>query len=121
MARDAAIAEEVMKGTVRWPSARQDFWATALPVLNSEIRSQAYASLADHARHFRLVDRNGAPHPVLDDLYDSLDAAWEEAKRWWQGQGHLSDRAIDIGVEVSTRSGNWRTLRHPGSQPSISV
>jgi hypothetical protein len=26
-----------------------------------------------HQRHYRLVDRQGQPHPVLDDLYDSLD------------------------------------------------
>lgn len=94
---------------------------TALSALNTEIRSQAHASLADHARQFRLVDRNGDPHPVLDDLYDTLDAAWEDAKHWSQSQGQLSDSEIDIGVEVSTRSGNWRTLRHPGSQPSKSV
>ena len=23
-----------------------------------------------HQRHYRLVDRQGQPHPVLDDLYD---------------------------------------------------
>ena len=48
-------------------------------------------------RQFRLVDHQGAPHPVLDDLYESLDAAWGEA------------------MEVSTASGNWRTVRYPGS------
>ena len=34
-----------------------------------------------HVRIYRLVDRQGAPHPVLDDLYESLDAAWSEAIR----------------------------------------
>ena len=33
-------------------------------------------------RQFRLVDNQGAPHPVLDDLYESLDAAWGEALDW---------------------------------------
>lgn len=66
---------------------------------------------------YRLIDHRGAPHPVLDDLYDSPDAAWSDALRWW---GHhvssLSGRIepMAIGVEVSTASGNWRTLRHPG-------
>jgi hypothetical protein len=50
---------------------------------------------------------------VLDDLYDSLEAAWSEAISWWQecceGEG-----PVGIGVEVRTGSGDWRTLRHPG-------
>ena len=66
-------------------------------------------------RHYRLVDRHGAPHPVLDDLYESLDAAWEEAISWWHGQTEPSQGPMEIGVEVSTTSGSWRTLRHPGS------
>ena len=40
--------------------------------------------LTNHVRYYRLVDRQGAPHPVLDDLYESLDAAWTEAMGWWQ-------------------------------------
>jgi hypothetical protein len=63
------------------------------------------------SRHYRLVDEQGAPHPVLDDLYDSLEAAWGEALSWWQDRGH---GPVGIGVEVSTASGEWRTLRHPG-------
>lgn len=55
------------------------------------------------------------PHPVLDDLYDSPDAAWGEAVQWWTEQGLGSLEAIGIGVEVSTASGDWRTLRHPGA------
>jgi hypothetical protein len=66
-------------------------------------------------RQFRLVDSQGAPHPVLDDLYDSLDAAWGEAMDWWQNQWGASTGPVEIGVEVSTASGNWRTLRYPGS------
>ena len=64
-------------------------------------------------RQYRLVDREGAPHPVLDDLYESLDAAWGEAVAWWQRFDGASG-PIEIGVEVSTVSGDWRTLRHPG-------
>jgi hypothetical protein len=82
---------------------------------------RARDSLSGSPRHFRLVDRHGAPHPVLDDLYDSLDAAWDEASRWWQAQSAGAEHPIEIGVEVSTGCGSWRTLRHPGSQPARSV
>jgi hypothetical protein len=66
------------------------------------------------SRTYRLVDEQGAPHPVLDDLYDSLDAAWGEALSWWQEHG-FGQGPVGIGVEVSTERGEWRTLRHPGS------
>lgn len=69
----------------------------------------------NHLRQYRLVDREGAPHPVLDDLYESLDAAWSEAVTWWHDQFGSSAGPMEIGVEVSTVSGSWRTLRHPGS------
>lgn len=65
-------------------------------------------------RHYRLVDQQGCPHPVLDDLYDSLDAAWEEARLWWQEEGGGDHEPMGIGIEVSTGCGSWRTLRHPG-------
>ena len=72
-------------------------------------------------RQYRLVDGDGKPHPVLDDLYDSLELAWGEAQRWWaeqqQEDAHRSSKTdpVAIGVEVSTSCGSWRTLRHPGS------
>lgn len=66
-------------------------------------------------RAYRLVDQHGSPHPVLDDLYDSPDVAWGDAVQWWSEQGLGSLDAIGIGVEVSTASGDWRTLRHPGA------
>lgn len=79
------------------------------------LRSQPARSLASsHVRYYRLVDRQGAPHPVLDDLYESLDAAWSEAMGWWQDHCGGSQEPVDIGVEVSTASGDWRTLRFPG-------
>lgn len=65
-------------------------------------------------RHYRLVDGQGSPHPVLDDHYDSLDAAWAEAKGWWQDQFGAGQEPMEIGVEVSTARGEWRTLRFPG-------
>lgn len=65
-------------------------------------------------RLYRLVDQYGDPHPVLDDLYDSLEAAWSEAISWWRDHIGPEQSSIGIGVEVSTASGDWRTLRHPG-------
>jgi hypothetical protein len=65
-------------------------------------------------RRYRLVDGQGEHHPVLDDLYETLDAAWEEAMRWWSDQAGSNQEAVGIGVEVSTPCGGWRTLRHPG-------
>ena len=67
-----------------------------------------------HVRIYRLVDRQGAPHPVLDDLYESLEAAWREAIGWWNDHSGGSSGPVEIGVEVSTASGDWRTLRFPG-------
>ena len=66
-------------------------------------------------RVYRLVDQQGLPHPVLDDLYDSLDTAWAEAQAWWSHEWGVTSGPVGIGVEVSTSSGSWRTLRHPGS------
>lgn len=68
-----------------------------------------------HSRAYRLVDARGEPHPVLDDLYDSLDAAWSEAVGWWETQQHSTREPIGIGVEVSTTNGDWRTIRYPCS------
>jgi len=70
------------------------------------------ASVA-HQRVYRLVDHRGDPHPVLDDLYDTLDAAWSEALSWWHVERGPAAPPVGIGVEVSTGSGVWRTLRHP--------
>ena len=68
---------------------------------------------AANQRVYRLVDHQGDPHPVLDDLYDTLDSAWSEALSWWHGERGPAAPPGGIGVEVSTGSGVWRTLRHP--------
>jgi len=70
-------------------------------------------ALGANQRVYRLVDHRGDPHPVLDDLYDTLDAAWSEALSWWHGERGPAAPPVGIGVEVSTGSGVWRTLRHP--------
>lgn len=74
----------------------------------------AMSRAAGTTRHYRLIDRQGAPHPVLDDLYESLDAAWAEAITWWHEHMGPAREPVEIGVEVSTACGGWRTLRHPG-------
>ncbi len=52
---------------------------------------------------------------MLDEAYDSMEAAWEAACGWWQEQrGGLAGGPVGIGLEVSTGCGDWRTLRHPG-------
>ena len=68
-----------------------------------------------NSRAYRLVDAHGKPHPILDDLYDSLDAAWSEAVGWWETQQPSRREPIGIGVEVSTSNGDWRTIRYPCS------
>lgn len=70
-------------------------------------------ALGANQRVYRLVDHRGDPHPVLDDLYDTLDGAWSEALTWWHGERGPAAHPVGIGVEVSTGSGVWRTLRHP--------
>jgi hypothetical protein len=80
----------------------------------TDMPSVVQSRSTQHVRCYRLVDRQGAPHPVLDDLYESLDAAWSEAMGWWQEHCGSAQEPVDIGVEVSTASGDWRTLRFPG-------
>ncbi len=66
-------------------------------------------------RRYRLVDQQGQPHDELDEHFDSIEDAWSFATCWWQQQqpaGAL-DVQVGLGLEVSTESGNWRTIRHP--------
>ena len=72
-------------------------------------------------RLYRLTSLNGEPHPVLDDVYDSFDSAWSDASSWWFNHGHTEQEPIPIGVEVSTRSGSWRTLQYPCQQEGRAI
>ena len=65
------------------------------------------------ARRYRLVDQKGEHHPVLDDFYESIDSAWTAALRWWNSDIDAHNEFIGIGIEVSTSSGSWRTIRYP--------
>ena len=73
--------------------------------------SRSGASLAP--RRYRLIELDGSPHPVLDDLYDSLETAWDEARLWWQEQVDGPQEPVGIAIEVSTSCGSWRRLRNP--------
>jgi hypothetical protein len=75
-------------------------------------------------RLYRLTDARGLPHPVLDELFEGRDQALEAALEWFQQQGLLDGHAdareqerqlaLHVGLEMSTPSGDWRTLRHAG-------
>jgi hypothetical protein len=64
-------------------------------------------------RLYRLTDLSGNTHPVLDDLYESFDAAWLDALAWSERMGDNPNEPVAIGVEVSSPNGNWRTLQYP--------
>ncbi|AFY28198.1 hypothetical protein Cyagr_1017 [Cyanobium gracile PCC 6307] len=93
---------------------RQDV-AISLPQSSHARNSSQTRVRAQSCRTYRLVDLQGEPHPILDDLYESLDAAWSEALNWWQEEFGPVQGPVGIGVEVSTLSGEWRTLRYPGT------
>ena len=71
-------------------------------------------SSSHQPRRYRLVDHHGQPHLELDEYFDSIEEAWAFATDWWQQQppGEATSQ-IGLGLEVSTESGSWRTLRHP--------
>ena len=71
---------------------------------------------------YRLTGLDGAPHPVLDAPYESIEAAVVAAKVWCNGQGlscTLKDRGI--GVEVLAGNGTWRTVCYPSKCLQISL
>ncbi len=62
---------------------------------------------------YRVVGMDGLPHPVLDTLYDSVDAAILAAKQWSSSRDFSSlssDRSL--GIEVMTSNGCWRTISY---------
>lgn len=97
----------------------------------SSLKHPALPAFGPSQRVYRLTDGHGQPHPVLDELFDCLDAAHEAALEWIDQQRLLpagapaGERQVALcqhfGLEVSTPSGDWRTLRHaglPGSAPT---
>jgi hypothetical protein len=63
-------------------------------------------------RAYRLIDSLLQPHPHLDVLYESIEEAIRDAIAWVEG---LGPDAVNpsIGLDVSTNSGDWRTIRQP--------
>jgi hypothetical protein len=90
----------------------------------SPVQHHAFPPISTRARVYRLTDGKGFPHAVLDECFESLDSALEAALEWIELQrlvepdAGLSERqaalCLHFGVEVSTPSGDWRTLRHAG-------
>ena len=64
------------------------------------------------SRAYRLIDSSCQPHPQLDGHYTSPDEAWIEAVGWLESLGPAAGNCW-IGMEVSTASGDWRTIRLP--------
>ena len=77
---------------------------------NGQLSSGQLRSLAPRA--YRLIDALLQPHPQLDGLYDSIEEAIRDATGWLEGLGPEAATA-SIGLEVSTGSGEWRTIRLP--------
>jgi hypothetical protein len=77
--------------------------ATSLPISSSH-----------QPRRYRLVDHHGQPHLELDEHFESIEEAWAFATHWWQQRQPTGEPAslVGLGLEVSTESGGWRTLRH---------
>ncbi len=63
-------------------------------------------------RAYRLIDACCQPHGHLDTLYGSLEEALGDAIAWCQEHG-LDPLLREIGVEVRTATGDWRTVRLP--------
>lgn len=64
------------------------------------------------SRAYRLIDSFCQPHPQLDGHYTSPDEAWIEAVGWLESLGPAAGSCC-VGMEVSTASGDWRTIRLP--------
>ena len=65
---------------------------------------------------YRLTGLDGAPHHVLDDPYENIDAALLAANSWCSGQGltcTIKDQGI--GIEVLAANGTWRTVCYPSN------
>ena len=62
------------------------------------------------AKRYRLINASFEAHPQLDAIYDSLEDALNDAAAWLASQ---ASAAQAIGVDMCTRSGEWRTVRPP--------
>lgn len=65
-------------------------------------------------RVYRLIDSSCQPHQQLDTDYLSLDEAIRDAVDWIVPRMDDDPQCAQIGVEVRTATGDWRTCRLPG-------
>jgi hypothetical protein len=72
----------------------------------------AFQKAPGHTRAYRLIDTVFRPHPHLDGSYSSLEEALQDAVAWLEALG-ADGGNCPIGLEVSTPSGDWRTIRQP--------
>jgi hypothetical protein len=68
---------------------------------------------ASVGRRYRLVDLSGCPHAELDLLFDSYEAACDEALRWDHDPAGADRDRPSVTIEVSTVCGAWRSLGLP--------
>ena len=87
------------------------------PVMTSLLSNKSAAGSSPlfsalQRRDYRLIDCFHQPHPHLDGLYETIDDAIADAISWLESIGPGAGEA-PIGLEVSTPSGDWRTIRQP--------
>ncbi len=71
---------------------------------------------------YRLIGLDGAPHPVLDAPYESIEAALLAAKHWCDGQGlRCTIQERGIGIQVLAANGTWRTVCYPQNCLEVSI
>tara|TARA_Y100001968_G_scaffold264635_1_gene253589 strand:+ start:445 stop:684 length:240 start_codon:yes stop_codon:yes gene_type:complete len=71
---------------------------------------------------YRLIGLDGSPHPVLDDPYETIEAALGAAEIWCDGQGlTCTIKERGIGVQVLVANGTWRTVCYPSNCLQTSV
>jgi len=100
--KDEGKMETVMAGSMAFASGPAKGSAAGVPLFSSLQR-----------RDYRLIDCLHQPHPHLDGHYESMDEAIADAVGWLESMGP-SAFDTSIGLEVSTPSGSWRTIRQPG-------
>ena len=81
--------------------------SAVVPMLSNPPKS------ACDGRRYRLVDLCGRPHTEFDLLFDSYEAARDEALRWDHDPGAGPHDSPSITIEVSTVCGAWRNLGLP--------
>ena len=83
-------------------------------MLGDSLSGEHNLTMAIEKSVYRLVGMDGLPHPVLDTLYESIDAAVIAARDWNSRSspesGFKEANKKTIGIEVLTINGSWRTI-----------